>query len=241
MPEALTEAIASRIQQFSVGDLVYLYELDMTRLGGGIARFTPGAWGGAAVRFNNQTYVPIEVTATGFEWSAQGAPPRPRLRINNVNLAATALVNEFDDLVGAVVRRTRTFRDFLDDGATPDPEAIFPVDVYFIERLTSLNKAFVEWELSSPLDQQGVKLPARTMIRDTCTHIYRRWDAETGAFDYTQATCPYAGTSYFSATGATVTAPSADRCGKRLSDCRLRFGRQPLPTRAFPGMARVRV
>ncbi|MHC1728582.1 MAG: phage minor tail protein L [Syntrophobacteraceae bacterium] len=47
--------------------------------------------------------------------------------------------------------------------------------------------------------------------------------------------------SFFDASGVPCVAGN-DVCGKKLSDCRLRFrGRMPLPTTAFPGLARVRV
>ncbi len=43
------------------------------------------------------------------------------------------------------------------------------------------------------------------------------------------------------AKGNRVTDPTQDRCGKKLSDCRLRFGADPLglPFGAFPGMMRI--
>ena len=90
------------------------------------------------------------------------------------------------------------------------------------------------------MDQEGRKLPGRQVLKDACTHIYRFPDG-MGDFDYTNATCPYVGTDYFEATGASTNDPALDKCGKKLSDCRLRFGQHGvLPTRAFPGVARVR-
>jgi len=47
---------------------------------------------------------------------------------------------------------------------------------------------------------------------------------------------------FFDDLGRVTTDPSKDKCGKRLSDCKLRFpGNLPLPTRAFPGVAKVRM
>lgn len=230
--------IAQESQSFSPDDLVVLFELDATALGGSVLRFTSSAWETQSIVFDTNTYVPVPIEAEGFEWNGRGQFPTPTLRISNVNKVASAVVIDFDDLLGATVKRTRTFRQFLDDGATPDTTAIFPIDVYKVERKTAHNKVFIEWELSSAIDQEGKRIPGRQVLRDACTHKYRRWTGSV--FDYVDATCPYTGTANFDETGQSTT-NDKDRCGKRLSDCRLRFGEHgTLPTRAFPGLARIR-
>ena len=221
--------------------LITLFELDATMLGDSeVRRFTASAWQGSVVRFGGQSYTPIDVEAAGFEWQGQGAPPTPSLRIANTNRVMGALTRDFDDLVGARLTRLRTYRMFLDDGASPDPEMRFPPDLYRIERKVSQNKLFIEFELAVPFDQEGQLLPGRVMLRDMCTHSYRRW---TGSgFDYGRATCPYTGSAYWTQTGVATGSPAQDRCGKRLGDCGKRFpSPASVPTRAFPGLARVRV
>jgi lambda family phage minor tail protein L len=226
-------------QQLGSDALVTLFTLDATGLGDtAVRRFTSSAWQATAVRFGGQTYTPIDVEATGFEWQGQGAPPAPGLRLANTNAVLGALARDFDDLVGAEVTRLRTFKMFLDDGDSPDGDMHFPPDLFRIERKVAQNKLFIEFELAAPFDQEGQLLPGRMMLRDACTHFYRGWTGS--AFSYARATCPYVGASYFKADGTSTSSAGEDRCGKRLSDCQKRFGTAPLPTRAFPGLARVR-
>lgn len=233
-------ALTELAQQPAADALVTLFELDATALGdSSIRRFTSTAWQSSVVRFGGRSYAPIDIEATGFEWQGQGAPPTPSLRLVNTNLVLGALARDFGDLVGAGLTRLRTYARFLDDGFSPDPAMHFPPDLYRIERKVAQNKLFIEFELAVPFDQEGQLLPGRVMLRDSCTHTYRRWIG--GGFSYLAATCPYVGSAYFRATGQATSTASQDRCGKRLSDCQKRFGNEPLPTRAFPGLARVRV
>ena len=235
MPDAdLTESK----QKFQPGDLVELFELDLTDLGGGFLRFTSSAYTDQSILFDGLLYAPLPVEASGFQWDGTGPLPTPTLRISNVLNVVSSVIQEFSDVVGARFTRIRTFRQFLDLGSDPDPLARFPDDIYVVERKTNQNKVFVEWELSAKMDQEGKILPGRQCLKDSCTHRYRQWDG-ISAFDYSKATCPYVGVPSFDRTGSPVADPE-DQCGKKLTDCRLRFGIHGiLPTRAFPGMARI--
>lgn len=229
--------INALVQRPETDDYVVLYEIDATVIGGDVYRFTSSAFESAPVYFGGNLYSPIPVDSDGWEWGGRSALPQPILRVSNVSLGFGAAVIAFGDLKGATVTRKRTFRRYLDGQPYADPEQFFPVDVYKINRKRTHNNKLIEWELSAATDQSGVYLPQRPILRNACTHKYRRWDPDTLTFDYTKATCPYAEESYFDANGNVVEAPQ-DRCGKKLSDCVLRFQSAPLPTRAFPGVAR---
>lgn len=231
-------AITEASQALSSKDgLVTLYQLDATALGDTAVRcFTAASVEGTPIKFGGITYTPVDIEATGFEWSGQGAAPSPTIKIANSSSLIAALVWQFDDLVGAKLTRIRTFRNFLDDGSAPDPLMRFPLDIFTVERKVTQNKVFVEFELSVPFDQEGGRLPGRQCLKDTCTHVYRYWNGS--AFDYTKSSCPYTGTAYFNNLGVSVVNASQDICGKRLSDCQKRFPSTALPTRAFPGMQR---
>jgi lambda family phage minor tail protein L len=189
------------------------------------------------VYFNGNAYIPVAFDATGFEWAAGGTLPTPKIMVQNTNKVLQGALQEFGDLVGAKFTRIRTFRKFLDDGDEPDSYAIFPRDVFRINRKSNHNKVFIEFELSVPFDQEGAKIPARQCLKNTCTHRYRRWDATNETFDYSKATCPYAGTTYFNDKDEPTASPAEDKCARFLDSCVKRFGiGQPLPTRAFPGI-----
>ncbi|MCW2242270.1 phage minor tail protein L [Azospirillum canadense] len=240
----LPPALAAEAHSDAPDPIVTLYDLDTAVYGGGTYHFTDNSGNGAPIKWRGNDYQPFDLESEGWEWSGRGPLPTPRLRLTNANMLLSSLIATYDDLIGCRVTRWRTMARFLDTGATPSPGDHFPPDVYVIERKAVQTKQVVEFELSAALDQQGRMLPGRQVIRDSCTHTYRRWNSLTGGFDYSKASCPFAETGagcYFDRLGNPVTDPSQDVCGKRLSDCRLRFNRYGfLFTRAFPGAGRVR-
>jgi lambda family phage minor tail protein L len=109
--------------------------------------------------------------------------------------------------------------------------------IFFVNQKTSHTPEYLEFELASSLDVEGVKLPRRQMIRDFCPWVYRYFTG--GSFDYTQATCPYTGTKYFTETDIETSDPAFDQCSYTLTGCRSRFGESAeLPFGGFPGAGR---
>lgn len=237
--------IESDIQRLAVDNIVEMFSLDATGLtssidgsAGAIHRFCSSVKNEAAVVWQGYTYQPYPIEAKGFDRTSQGQIPRPTITLADVSGVIGAVINEFDDLLGATVTRLRTLKKYLDGEAEADPTAEFPQEVYRVEHKPKTTRRMVEFTLASPFDLHGLKLPGRTVLKQTCTHIYRRWNGVS--FDYSQATCPYTGTDYFDRLGVAAT-NATDDCGKRLSDCVLRYP-QPatLPTWAFPGVYNVR-
>lgn len=233
--------INEALQQFTPGNLVELFQLDATALGGPVYYFTPNTNGVDTVVFDGQIYTPVDMEASGYEYNGQGAIPTPTIKISNTNLAIHAAALTYGDLLGATVTRIRTFKQYLDGETEADPTAVLPLDIHKVERKTNHNRISIEWDLSAAIDQEGVLLPKRQILKDACTHTYRSWDSVDLDFDYTNATCPYTGTNYFDLTGTQVFDPSMDRCSKQLTKgCRARFGlTAELPFRGFPGISSV--
>lgn len=229
--------IAEHAQLPAMDAYVELYEIDATPVGEGILRYTTSAFPGDVIRFGGHAYTPVEIDAEGWQWNGQGTLPTPRIRIGNTGSALTDLAEQHDDLIGLQVTRTRTHVRFLDGQPEADETAHYPQDVYFIERLVGQNKYFMEFELSAAMDQEGRQLPGRLMVRGPCDFRYRVY--RDGAYDYTKATCPYAGGSAFTRDGQPTTAEN-DVCGQTLADCKLRFGTAALGYRGFPLMSQVR-
>lgn len=227
-------AISTIVQSLSPGQMVHLYSLDTTTLGGAVYNFTSGPSSTGIIRFAGVDYYPVDLEATGFEWDGKGALPQPKIKVSNAAHFMGAATITLKDLVGATLTRTRTYAQFLDGQPGADPTAIHPTDVYRVNRKANYNKIFIEWELASVLDQEGRKLPGRQIIKHNCTHIYRFWNGTT--FDYTKATCPYTGTPNFDISDNPISGGANDVCGKLLSSCRARFGlTSELPFRGFPG------
>jgi lambda family phage minor tail protein L len=229
--------LARTVQKLELGSLVILFEISGEIIGPEPLRFVSGTINGATVKFGGNEYFPIPIEADGFEWNGKGPMPRPTVRVANIQGILTNIVANLDDLLGCQFRRIRTFEQFLDTGTDPDADATLRTDVYYFERRVTHNQVFVEFELSSLVDQEGQQLPAEICLKDTCTRTYRKYDPVTGDFDYTKADCPYKGTTYLDFKGNPTT-KSKDRCGKRtVQDCLPRFGPDVgLPTRALPGI-----
>ena len=111
---------------------------------------------------------------------------------------------------------------------TADPDAKI-VETWYIDRVSSENQQFVEFELAPKLDLTNLALPRRT-IEEFCPWTYR------GGRE-----CPYAGDDCFTIddrlieTGTQAEKEAADVCGKRLSSCQARFGPENLPFGGFYG------
>jgi len=239
----MTVLISSDIQKASPGELITLFQLDCSSFSdeAGTLYFTPSALTTSEIVFDGKTYTPIDIEAEGFEWSGNSAFPNPKLRITNVHLLASALVITYQDLIGAEVRRIRTFRQYLDNGATPDPDQIFDIDVFKVEQKTIHNQTMIEWKLSTAIDQENALLPSEQLVRDYCTRLYRRNIPNSTSFDYSKVTCRYAGAAMFTRTNTVTTNPALDVCAKTLNACKLRFGAEnPLPFKGCPGLGRMR-
>lgn len=223
--------------------IVYLFDLDLSIFGAGVFRFTPELKDKEAqpLEWRGNSYLPMPVTAEGFELSSSGQFPRPKLTVSNVLGTLKSEMLQYNNLIGATVTRWRTFAKHLDTGSDPDPDVYFPVDIFKIDRKSNDTTMEIEFELASAIDQQGLLLPRRQILRNTCTHVYRVWDEEDEMFDYSRATCPYVGAENYDENGNVIGDPSLDECSKLVdTGCKKRFANQPLPTRAFPGVGRFR-
>lgn len=233
----MTDVIARDTQQLEQDAIVEMFELDLREMGEGILRFCSGPVDGHPVKFNGYSYQPVPVQAEGFKWDGQGTLPSPTLTLSVMEPTLASLIRQADDLVGAPITRIRTFRKYLDDSPGSDPQAKFPDEVFSIERKTKHNSQMAEFELAVSFDQRGKKIPGRQVLRDSCTHTYRRWDGN--AFRYDRVSCPYTGDAYFKKFGGSTVFPAEDECGKRLKDCEKRFPGQTLPFYGFPGAGRL--
>lgn len=202
------------VQLLNPGALVTLFTLDATDIGGDIARFHQHYE--SQIVWQGNTFVAFPVEGEGFARTSD-QQPSPRLRVANVQGQISRLCMEFDDLVGALVTRQRVFAKYLDavnfpGGVNPhaDPTQEFPVERWFIERKSAENQRLVEFELSSCLDFNGVRLPRRQIIANNCP------------FQYRGPGCGYVGPPVATAMDIPTSDPLLDRCGKRLGSCGLR-------------------
>ena len=246
----------SDFQKLSVAGIVTLYQLDATRLGGGVfywhghvtwedwARILDYAGDSSLIDnsqlaghdydisttdkevkrdiiWQGQAYSPVAIKSDGLELRGDGKASMPNLAIantlNGINGAMSALCLQLSDFAGAKLTVITTLVKYLDavNFASGNPQARneYKKQVWFVEQKTAENASQVTFELSNPVDFEGMKIPCREITN------YCHW-AVCGR--YRQDPCLYSGSAMFTKDGKPTDDPSLDYCGGSLADCKLR-------------------
>lgn len=203
--------------------LLQLFDIDLTKLEsksgtkGSIYRLHSGlnevkknvVWKG-------KEYTPYPIKAEGFELKATGTSNRPTLTIGNLFGLVTALTEDFNDCLGAVVTRRQVLSKYLDpvnfvNHTNPnyDPNNEI-VSQYIIEQVSTLTHEIVTFTLAIPTELDGLLLPARPMMSNVCPFVYRSVE------------CGYTGRPVADEKDNPTTDPKKDKCSKCLSGCKLR-------------------
>lgn len=163
-------------------------------------------------------------------------------------------ISKSEDILGSTVTHRKTLRKntYVQESGTkyayedrstpitgtPTPKE-FPSGKFVLDRITAENNVVVQYELSSPFDVQGVKIPNRYVIGKYCPWDYR---GAAGTTDSIKSGCTWNGGGY-TIDGLSVTANDpTDVCAKTVQACKLRFhdgvnadSDIPLPFGGFPG------
>lgn len=187
-----------------------------------------------SVIWQGNTYTPWPIQAVEFGTPGNGSPARPKLQVGNFGGAISALCRQYEDLLGVKLKRQRTLVKYLDavnfaaGNPTANPNEHYPVETWIITRKVNEVPTTVEFELGSPLDLQGVKLPRRQVVAGTCLWAYRSGE------------CGYAGGPVADYADNPTSDPAKDQCSRTLRGCKKRFGENgELSFGGFPGISRV--
>ena len=180
-----TDPVFSDIQKVNPSAIIELFTLTLDNALHGattVYRFHAGTNldANGKIVWDGNEYLRFPVQATGFAYQ-RGQLPRPTLSVSNMgspSISAILLtVNQTtagNDLTGAKVVRIRTMARFLDaanfSGATnpfgtPDPNAEFPQEIYYIDRKKAENREVGSWELAAVFDLAGIRSPKRQCTR----------------------------------------------------------------------------
>ena len=220
-------------QKLNPSSRIELFVLDLSRYSAGVLRFcsTLNPLGGNVI-WQGQTYTAMPVEASGFEMRNSGTLPRPTLRVSNFQGLMAAQAREAGNLIGCKVTRKRTFARYLDavnfPGGNPeaDPNQHYADETWIIDRKAAESPQLVEWELAAQIDAPGAMVPMRQYIASTCAWVYRG------------ESCGYTGAAKAKIDGTPTTDMTQDKCGKKLSDCRLRSNEVRFG--GFPGSGQTR-
>jgi lambda family phage minor tail protein L len=250
MPSA---SVFSIVRKFAPGELITLYKIDLTMFSGGsIVYLTNNVFEERVpIQFGGNIYAHMPVAMDSVDTDSTSGPAQPRLQVATSGGPVASLVSQYKDLRGAKVYRIRTFAEFLDimpDGAGgttvnpgADSNAILPMDFFIVDRKLSANKVMAEFQLVSPTDQDGVKIPLGIVTKRYCTKVYRFNNGGTFSYDNRHDPCPWGsdvpdGGFYFDINDNPCGADN-DRCSKTMRGCTARFGLNVgLPFGAFPGV-----
>ncbi|MEH8079340.1 phage minor tail protein L, partial [Gallibacterium anatis] len=170
------------------------------------------------------------IKAGGFELNGNGPSNRPTLTVSNLLGLITGIAVDFNEAVGAVVRRRQVYLHYLDavnfrEGnpqADPTQEL---VSLYIIEQLSSLKQDVATFTLALPTETDNAYLPARMMMADTCAWIYR------------SSECGYNGAPVADEKDMPTGDPKKDKCSRCLTGCKMR--NNTLNFGGFPSINKV--
>ena len=147
----------------------------------------------ADITFDGNTYISLPIQMTGVEVTTTGTINRPSLTVANVesvlksqskfktemreadwdaSVGGLGITNSnfrLDDLIGSRLVRRRTLEKYL----TSNPTVEFPKDTYIIDRIATKTSMYVSFELSSPHDLIGFRLPSRAVVGKYCPWKYQ--------------------------------------------------------------------
>ena len=168
--------------------------------------------------WQGQTFEPMALEVSGLEMRSDGKASAPTLSMANniggIQGAISAYCLQFGDFAGAKLKVITTLAKYLDaeNFSTGNPTAN-PSEkreqIWFIEQKTSENAQQVTFELSNPVDFEGLKIPTR-QISNYCNWEYRSEE------------CGYIGSAMFTEKDEPTDNPTLDRCNYRTSGCRCR-------------------
>lgn len=189
MPDPTPQSTMREATRFDPTALLELFILDGTNIGMQSVFYFCSATNAnmLPVVFNGVTYTPFPIQMSEASYDGKGQLPRPKITASNINGFMSALLLENDDLTGAVLTRRRVFARFIDavnfpgdiSPYSPDPTAAYPDEPWVVNRKISENQQYVQWELSSPLELQNVKLPRRQIIANVCASPVKYRDVRT--------------------------------------------------------------
>lgn len=201
--------------------LIELYEVDFRGLldkngdKGQLYRFYAGTNAlNQPIIWQGNAYTPYLVKAEGFELSGQGPSNRPTLTVSNFDGFVTALSVNFNQGLGAIVRRRQVYARFLDavnfkDGNRDVDPQQERVSYYIIEQLATLTAEVATFTLALPTETDNAVINPRTILV-TCGFVYR------------SSECGYRGGAVADEKDQPTTDPKKDKCSGCLRGCQLR-------------------
>ena len=183
--------------------------------------------------WQGQVFEPMALEVSGLEMRSDGKASAPTLsmanNINGIQNAVSAYCLQFKDFAGAKLKVITTLAKYIDaenfTSGNPTASNESKEQIWYIEQKTSENAQQVTFELSNPIDFEGLKIPVRQITSLCHWCMVGKYRGEECGYTVQQCLQKKEPTDD----------PAQDNCGGHLRDCRLRHGdNKPLPFGGFP-------
>ena len=131
------------------------------------------------IQFGGNTYSAFPMEVTGIETTSEGAQNRPTLSIANVNSLLRSdseiPLNNAEDILGSRLTVRTTLSKYITLGSVSSPANAyeFKKSTYIVDRLTSKSQLVLVFELASPFDLAGARIPSRQVTGKYCPWYYK--------------------------------------------------------------------
>jgi lambda family phage minor tail protein L len=166
------------------------------------------------------SFYPAIISIANIKADSSGKYPRPKLSIAVMDENIAEILKTYDLVGGGLTYNIR----YTENGALTEEN--YDNGYFIIYRKSSESRFYAEFELMIPFDMGNDKLPKRVITSTTCTWVYKSKECGWAALP---------GTGYNAAD--IKVGINDDICGKRITSCKVRFGKNPLPFGGFPLIA----
>ncbi|EMK1731246.1 phage minor tail protein L [Salmonella enterica] len=187
--------------------------------------------------WQGQEYRAWPYQVEGVSASTDGTEASVKLTVANLDASITALCLAFDDMLKAKVTLHNTLARYLDARNFPDGNAgADPTQetrqTFYVNAKSAEDNEQVQFELSSPVNLQGLMIPTR-QLHSLCEWCIRgKYRSGDG--------CDYAGSAYFDKDNNPIADPSRDVCAGTVAACQARHGEHnELPFGGFVGTSLI--
>lgn len=142
---------------------IHLYELDVRPLGLNESFYfcNYADSGGSSIFFAAREYLPIPVMGSSFGLSITNADETPKIIVADVGRVVSAILQQVGgELGGGLLKRTKVYRENLDNGLDPDPMAAFPTETYTIDT-QEFNGVVYSFSVGSIFNFTSAQIPRR--------------------------------------------------------------------------------
>lgn len=137
------------------GSILEFLEIDLIPFGGSVYRIfnSTSQNVNGTISFLSQTWNPMPFESEGWGADGSGSTPRPTVTIADFDGALMLQALQYDDLIGATIKRYETTTELRASGSYLGPE------IWKINQKLEADGNTIKFGLATPLDQKTRRIP----------------------------------------------------------------------------------